>query len=84
MKHLVYKADSSNNEDEIEDEEDYKWDYDHDSADKPGLTKEQILSLTRDWNGREDPDKYPTHGFFPVWGAALLILACNFHYLSQT
>jgi hypothetical protein len=39
------------------------------------MSRKQIISLTRDWLGRENPDTYPTHGFFPVWAVGLLMIA---------
>lgn len=36
---------------------------------------DEQVSLNRDWYGRENPDKYPFNGFFPVWPAMLLGLS---------
>jgi hypothetical protein len=35
----------------------------------------QKVAQTRDWFGREDPNKYPTQGFFPVWPLLLVTIA---------
>ncbi|CAF0814410.1 unnamed protein product [Brachionus calyciflorus] len=67
---------------ETDDIEDYSWDYDETSEVKPPLSKKEILSLNRDWLGREDPDKYPSHGFFPVWGACLIVMSVFFHVMA--
>lgn len=70
-------------EDSDDDEEDYSWDYDDDSEEKPKVSKHILISLTRDWLGRENPDAYPTHGFFPVWAFALLIIAGNNYEINK-
>lgn len=65
-----------------DDDEDYSWDYDDDSEDKPKVSEHILISLTRDWLGRENPDSYPTHGFFPVWAFALLIISGKYFLFS--
>lgn len=59
----------------MQQKEDFIWDYDATENTKPKINTNLLVSLTRDWLGREDPDNYPIHGFFPVWAAALLCLA---------
>ena len=41
-------------------------------------TAEENIALTRDWLGRENPDKTPFYGFFPVWPAMLMAIAGKF------
>ncbi|RNA29101.1 hypothetical protein BpHYR1_009474 [Brachionus plicatilis] len=67
---------------QFENDEDYSWDYDQNSPVKPPMSKEEIISLKRDYNGRADPDKYPSDGFFPVWVFCLLILSGFFHVMA--
>lgn len=40
------------------------------------LTKQQIIALSRDYYGRENPDLL-VHGFFPVWAVGVLGLSCK-------
>ncbi|CAF3695958.1 unnamed protein product [Rotaria sordida] len=40
------------------------------------LTKDEIIALTRDHNGRIDPDAF-LNGFFPVWAAIQFLIACK-------
>ena len=44
------------------------------------MSQQVLISLTRDWLGRENPDAYPAHGFFPVWAFTLLIIAGKLLY----
>ncbi len=41
-------------------------------------TLNEVISLTRDHMGRENPDSTPMYGFFPVWPAMLLCLSGKF------
>jgi hypothetical protein len=72
---FFFKADF---DDDDEEETDYSWDYDEDSEVKPKISKELLISLTRDWWGRDNPDETPGYGFFPVWAFALICLSSNF------
>ncbi len=55
-------------------DEDYDLD-DEKTENKPELTFLQKVALNRDWFGRENPNTYPTHGFFPVWPLLLITIA---------
>jgi hypothetical protein len=41
---------------------------------KDGLSKDELIALTRDHFGREDPDAL-LNGFFPVWAVIQLLIA---------
>ena len=41
-----------------------------------GLSKSEIISLTRDHFGRIDPDAL-LNGFFPVWAVIQLLISCT-------
>ena len=67
---------------EEDDSQDYSWDYDDDNGEKQkALGKKQLISLTRDWLGRTNPDLNPTHGFFPVWAACLFIISGKCYFM---
>lgn len=42
-----------------------------------GLSKGEIIALTRDHFGRTDPDALLS-GFFPVWAVIQFLIACRF------
>ncbi|CAF0795340.1 unnamed protein product [Didymodactylos carnosus] len=45
------------------------------------LTKEELIALTRDHLGRQDPDAL-LNGFFPVWATIQFCLACFFFVMA--
>lgn len=73
---IIYLAQQTENDD------DYSWDYDENSPVKPPLTKEEIISLKRDYFGRTNPDRYPSDGFFPIWVFFLLVLSGK-HFIKS-
>jgi hypothetical protein len=40
------------------------------------VTKDELISLTRDHFGRKDPDEL-LNGFFPVWAVIQFLIACK-------
>ena len=40
------------------------------------MTKDELISLTRDHFGRTDPDAL-LNGFFPVWATIQFLIACE-------
>jgi hypothetical protein len=58
-----------------DDSKDYSWDYDDNTDVQAKLNRKLLISLTRDWLGRENPDSTPTYGFFPIWVFFLLLVA---------
>ena len=46
-----------------------------------GLTKDELIALTRDHFGRDDPDAL-LNGFFPVWAVIQFLIACKWSRYS--
>jgi hypothetical protein len=72
------KARADNDIEEADESEDYSWDYDDNAEVQEKQNRKLLISLTRDWLGRENPDASPTYGFFPVWAFFLLLVAGNY------
>ena len=45
------------------------------------MSKDEIIALTRDHLGREDPDKL-LYGFVPVWAIVIYCISATFLVLS--